>query len=116
MGKGGFRYEYRIPKEETSYVETVMRMYFHKFAYGAGPNGEPVIRTNADADEFRKIRGRAKCLRLDDETGDEHMTEEEVDDMLYAACFDKYLSSSGAATIVDGFGTLEPIPLDLFDI
>ena len=65
MGKGGFRYEYRIPKEETPYVETVMRMYFHKFAYGAGPNGEPVIRTNADADEFRKIRGRDIRLKTE---------------------------------------------------
>lgn len=99
-----FKYEYScVPKEDMTYVDVVLRLCFHKFAYGVGDDGETVVSTNADPDEFRRIMGRAKCLRLYDETGEEHMTEEEVADGLWCSSFNHYYGKDGGTTIVEGF-------------
>ena len=84
-----YRYAYSIPKEEEMSVDSVLRLGFHSFVYGS-INFAPVIRTDADPETFRKIRGRAACLRRFDEDGGFYFTEEETRDGSYVQTYMKY--------------------------
>ena len=84
---------------------------FRRYSYGVGPGGKPVVRTDADPEVFRKIRGRAKCLRMRNETPEaEFMTKGEARNILYASAFNHHYGHGEMPTIlVEDCERLEPV-------
>lgn len=104
-----YKYSYRIPKEELNSVEAVMRICFHDFGYAADENKNAVIRTDANPDEFRRIRGRAKCFRLYNETGDPYFTEEEESMGFFIGLYRHYFRDEGYHYTVKGYEEIDPL-------